>query len=110
VDLLVIEPDQDLDIEMTNNQPVAPVPIGDGVAVTWQVPMFKASGIPKMIEVAVDVLAAVPAGVAANLVTNWLMSQFKGKAERVIIERQEVEFDEGKLKRIITETITRERG
>lgn len=110
MDLYVVGPDQDLDIEMVNSTPANPVPIGDGVTVTWEVPMFKSAGIPKMIDVAVQVLEAVPAGVAANIVTNWLMARFKGRAEKVVIERQEMEFDDGKLKRIIHETITRERG
>ena len=110
MDLYVIEPDQDLDIEMTNNRPVEPLAVGDGVRVTWQVPMFKSAGIPKMIDVAVQVLEAVPAGVAANIITGWIISRFKGRAEKIVIERQEIEFDDGKLKRIVQETITRERN
>ncbi len=35
--------------------------------------MFKSAGIPKMIDVAIQVLEAVPAGVAANIITGWLM-------------------------------------
>ena len=110
MDLYVIGPDQDLDIEMVNSTPADPVPIGDGVTVTWEVPMFKSAGIPKMIDVAVQVLEAVPAGVAANIVTGWIMARFKGRAEKIVIERQEMEFDEGKLKRVVQEMITRERG
>ena len=108
--LYVVGPDQDLDIEMANSTPTNPVPIGDGVTVTWEVPMFKSADIPKMIDVAVQVLEAVPAGVAANIVTGWIMARFKGRAEKVVIERQEVEFDDDKLKRIVHETIIRERG
>lgn len=110
MDLYVVEPDQNLDMEMVNSTPADPVPIGDGVTATWEVPMFKSAGIPKMIDVAVQVLEAVPAGVAANIISGWIMARFKGRAAKVVIERQEVEFDEGKLKRIVHETITRERG
>lgn len=109
MDLYIIEPDLDLDIEMTNTQPEAPMPLGDGVTVIWRVPMAKAAWVPKAIEIAFQVLEAVPAGVAANLITGWVMNRFKGKAQRIVVERQEVEFDEGKLKRIVLEKITRER-
>ena len=53
---------------------------------------------------------AVPISVAANIITGWLMSRFKGRAEKIIIAHQEIEFDDGKVKRIVFETITRERG
>ena len=106
MELTIIGADTDLDMEMVNSQPVE---IGSGVAVTWQVPMFKSAGIPKMIDIAVQVLEGVPIGVAANIITGWVMNRFKGRAEKIVIERQEVEFDEGKLTRIVFETITRER-
>ena len=110
MELTVIGADTELDMEMVNSQPVEPVSIGSGVAVTWQVPMFKSAGIPKMIDVTIQVLEAVPIGVAANIITHWLMSQFKGRAEKIVIAHQEIEFDDGKVKRIVFETITRERG
>ena len=109
MELMVIGADQALDMEMINSSSAEPVPIGEGVTVTWQVPMFKAAGIPKMIEVAILVLEAVPTGVAANIITGWIMSRFKGRAEKVVIERKEIEFNEGMVKRIVFETITRER-
>lgn len=110
MDLTVIGADDALDMEMVNTQPSEPMAIGDGVAVTWQVPMFKSAGIPKMIDVAIQVLEAVPAGVAANIITGWLISRFKGRSQKIVITHQEVEFDEGKLTRIVYDTITRERG
>ena len=110
MDLTVIGADDDLDMEMVNTQPSEPVSIGDGVAVTWQVPMFKSAGIPRMVDVAVQILEAVPASVAANIVTGWLISRFKGRAEKIVVTHQEVEFEEGELKRIVYDTITRERG
>lgn len=110
MDFYVVGQDEDLDMEMVNSTPSNPVPIGDGVTVTWEVPMYNSAGIPKMVDIAVQVLEAVPAGVAANIVTNWIMGRFKERAEKVVVERQEIEFDEGKLKRVIQETITRERG
>lgn len=110
MDLTIIATDDELDIEMVNTQPSEPVAIGDGGTVTWQVPMFKSAGIPKMIDAAVQILEAVPAGVAANIITGWLISRFKGRAEKVVVTHQEVEFEEGKLTRIVYDTITRERG
>lgn len=61
----VLNPDVDLNVEMTNNQ-------------------------------------------VANIITDWLMGRFKGRAEKLRIERQEVEFEAGAMKRIVLETITRE--
>ena len=107
MELTVIGADTDLDMEMVNSQPAEPVEIGSGVNVTWQVPMFKSIGIPRMIDITVQVLEGVPIGVAANIITRWVMNRFKGRAEKVVIDRQEVEFDEGKLTRIVFETITR---
>ncbi len=110
MELTVIGVDPELDMEMVNSQPVEPVTIEEGVSVTWQVPMFKSAGIPKMIDVVIQVLEAVPAGVAANIITGWIMNRFKGRAEKIVIAHQEIEFDEGKVKRIVFETITQERG
>lgn len=110
MELTVIGADTELDMEMVNSQPVEPITIGSGVAVTWQVPMFKSAGIPKMIDVAIQVLEEVPIGVAANIITGWLMSRFKGRAEKIVIAHQVIEFDDGKVKRIVFDTITRERG
>ena len=110
MELTVISADQALDMEMVNSQPATPVPIGKNVAVTWQVPMFKSAGIPKMIDITIQVLEAVPASVAANIITSWIMNRFKGRAEKLVIARQEIEFDEDKVKRIVFETITRERS
>lgn len=110
MDLTIIGAHDELDMEMVNTQPSEPMAIGDGVAVTWQVPMFKSAGIPKMIDVAIQVFEAVPAGVAANIITGWLISRFKGRAGRIIITQQEVEFEEGKLTHIVYDTIIQERG
>ena len=110
MELTVIGADQALDMKMVNSQPAAPVPIGEDVAVTWQVQMFKSAGIPKMIDIAIQVLESVPASVAANIITGWIMNRFKGRAEKLVISRQEIKFDEDKVKRIVLETITRERS
>lgn len=109
MELTIIGADTELDIEMVNSQPTEPVAIGSGVTVTWQVPMFKSAGIPKMIDVVVQVLEGVPIGVAANIITGWILNRFKGRAEKIVIAHQEIEFDDGKMKRIVFETITRER-
>ena len=110
MELTVVGADKKLDIEMVNSQPVEPVTIGDGVSATWQVPMFKSAGIPKMIDIAIQVLEGVPVGIAANIIAAWIMDRFKGRAEKIVIAHQEIEFEDGKMKRIVFETITRERG
>lgn len=110
MELAIIRADTQLDMEMVNSQSVEPLAIGEGVSVTWQVPMFKDAGIPKMIDIAVQVLESVPVGIAANIITGWIMNRFKGRSEKIVIAHQEIKFDEGKVKRIVFETITRERG
>ncbi|MBP0447788.1 hypothetical protein J8J14_23875 [Roseomonas sp. SSH11] len=114
MEVAVFFPDLDLDVEMTNSQPAEPLAIGDGVTVSWHVPLIKSGDIPKTIEVAFQLAAAVGGGIAlnvvANVITDWLMRRFKGRAEKLVIERQEVEFEAGAIKRIVLETITQDTG
>ncbi len=71
--------------------------------------MFKSTDTSKMISVTVIVLEAVSAEIATEIITGWLM-RFKGKAEKIVIERQDVEFDEGKLKHVIQDRLSLERN
>lgn len=52
----------------------------------------------------------MPAGIAANIITGWIMSRFKDRTEKLVVSRQEIEFDESTVKRVIFETITRGRS
>lgn len=47
-------------------------------------------------------------GVSSSIVANWLWSKLKGKSGRVVIDRSEVEFEEGQIKRILNEKIDKE--
>jgi len=75
---------------------------GDAV-LTWEGEDFaKAAGIPHLIHFALD----VGSGIASGLMTAWVWDKFKGKSIRSIsIDRTLVEFDEGKIKRVLQERI-----
>jgi hypothetical protein len=47
-------------------------------------------------------------GVASSLVATWLYDKFKGKTEKVAINRAVIELDKGEIKRIIEEEIKKE--
>ena len=51
----------------------------------------------------------VAAGVPATLVADWILGRFRGRAERLTINRRSIDIDdEGQVRRIVTEEITRE--
>jgi hypothetical protein len=78
---------------------------GDAI-LTWEGEDFaKAAGIPHLVHFALD----VGSGVASGLITAWLWDKFRGKSIRSIsIDRTVVEFDEGKIKRVLQERIEKE--
>lgn len=89
--------------------PITPVPMADGVAATWRAPLAKAGEIPLSLDFVLSLSRDLGVSVLAGLIVNWIISNFAGRAEKVIIERTEVSFDRGDLTKIITETIKRER-
>lgn len=120
MNLYIIEPDSPTHMTWVNNQPrpadpnnwrgpITPVPIADGVAATWTAPIAKAAGIPQSLDFVLSLSRDVGVGVLTALIVNWITANFAGRAEKVIIERTEVSFERGKLTKIITETIKRER-
>jgi hypothetical protein len=120
MNLYVIEPDSDTHMAWVNSQPrpvdpddwngpIAPVPIADGVIATWRAPLAKAGGIPQSLDFVLSLSRDIGVSVLAGLIVNWIVSNFAGRAEKIIIERTEVSFDRGELTRIITETIKHER-
>jgi hypothetical protein len=121
MNLYVIEPEPPTHTKWVNSQPrpadpndrrgpVIPVPIADGVAATWTAPLAKAGGIPQSLDFVLSLSRDVGVGVLVGLIVNWIVTNFAGRAEKVVIERTEVSFDRGELTKIVTETIKRERG
>lgn len=50
------------------------------------------------------------AGVTAALVADWIIAKFRGRAEKVKINRREVDLDdEGQVRRVVDEVIEVER-
>ena len=60
-----------------------------------------ADGLPEIINFALT----FGSGVAAGVVANWLYDKLNKRAEKIVINRKEVEFDKEKIKRVIEETI-----
>jgi len=121
MNIYIIEPDPDTHMTWVNNQPqpadpsdrrapATPVPITDGVVATWTAPLAKGGGIPQSLDFVLSLSRDVGVGVLAGLIVNWIVSNFAGRAEKVIVERTEVSFDHGELTKIVTETIKSERG
>ena len=64
---------------------------------------------PEIVAFVVTVSASIPPEVAANLITQWLMSMIPRKPEKIVVERTEVEFEEGLIRRIIHEKMSQSR-
>ena len=80
--------------------------IADGIEAEFQhIESRRSLGWPEVVAFFITVSAAVPPSVAANLITSWLLSKFPHRPESTIIERSEVEFEEGQLKRVFRERI-----
>lgn len=85
------------------------VRINDDLSVTWHSTFIrKEFGVPEIMSFTVDVASNIPAAVAADLIWRWLSSRLKKRPEKVVIERTEVVFEEGAVKRVITERMTKE--
>ncbi len=66
----------------------------------------KAIGLPEIARFALTFGSGVAAGVAAN----WLYGKLKGRrVEKLIIERTEVDVNQGEIERVIEERLTVER-
>ena len=55
----------------------------------------------------VELVLAFATGTASGLVANWLYGKLKGRGVRLRIEEQEVEIEEGEIRRVITRVIER---
>jgi hypothetical protein len=63
----------------------------------------RAFGMPETVEL----LLAVTTGTASGLAANWLYEKLKGRKVTLRIEEQEVQIDEGEIKRVISRIIER---
>jgi hypothetical protein len=87
----------------------AKVQIGDGVALSYEGALLrKAEGFPSVIALAAEFGVAVTAQIAANAIWAYLASRLKKPPVKLTIEHIDVEFEEGKVKRLIVETLKKE--
>ncbi len=121
MNLYIVTPNSETHMGWVNSQPrpsdpdnwdspITPVAIADGVIATWTAPLLKAQGFPQTLDFVLAVSRDLSVSVAAGLIVEWIVSNFKGKAEKVFIERTEVTFEHGELLKVVTETIKRERA
>jgi hypothetical protein len=64
---------------------------------------------PDVVEIGITVALTVPAGVAVNWITKWLIGKPRTNPEKLVIDKIEVEYDAEEIKRIVHEKITWER-
>ncbi len=85
--------------------------LADGVTLEFQRTTKRYSvGWPDVVTFALAVIGSVPAAVVADLLTDWIREKLSSRAERIDIDREEIEFDdEGRVRRIVREKITRSR-
>jgi len=61
----------------------------------------KSVGIPET----VNFILSIGSGMAVEAVAKWIYNKFKNKTEKMTINRREIIFDEGQIKKIIEEEI-----
>ena len=87
------------------------VVIGEGLEAEFKhVEGRREIGWPDIVALVFTVSMAVPPSVAANLITTWLLSKIPRQPEKIMVDRIEVEWEEGELKRVFSERIERTRG
>lgn len=82
--------------------------LADGVDATLHPGMaYKSLGLPEVTGFAVAVVQSMPASVVADIIWNWLSTRLKTRPVTTTIDRLEVEFEEGAVKRLIVERMTK---
>ena len=107
--VIIFEPEKALQNEMIASQSKEGIAIGTGVTATWEVPFAKAFGIPEAIDITLALARDMSVGIIAHSIVEWLLVTFKGRSEKITINRKESTFDRGELTKIVEETITYER-
>ena len=79
------------------------IEIAEGIAMTYERSVIRRGfGSPEVITLALS----FPVGVSASFIAAWIYDKLKGtKVERIFVDRTEVQFDEGSIKKVIEEKI-----
>ena len=67
--------------------------------------MRKSLGFPEIATFVVTFGAGVATNIASNVICDWLKG-LRSPPEKITIDRQEVDFDEHEIKRIVTSRVT----
>ena len=81
------------------------IELGQGASLTYKGTYIrKALGFPEIIMLS----ASIPTGIAAGILANWLWEKLRGQnITQIDIDRTTIELDEGEIKRVILEKITK---
>jgi hypothetical protein len=110
LEIEIVRPEGTLKDDMFASQGGEGVSIGRaGVTATWKVPLVKAFG-GDLIAITLTLASDIPIHIAVQLIADWIMDKFRGRSEKIFINRKEVTFDHGDLTKILQETITYERS
>ena len=76
--------------------------IADGATIRFESARIKeATGFPDTIQITLSFVS----GFAASYLANWLYAKLNGRATKIRIDRQEIEIDRGKIKKVLREKI-----
>ena len=70
----------------------------------------RSAGAAAILCFALRVGGDIAIGLAASAIYDWLKKGMSRAPEKLVIDRSEIEFEEGEVKRIITERIEHQRG
>jgi hypothetical protein len=78
----------------------------DGLTIRYEgMLLSRGADIPPVMQFILDVAANIP----ASIIATWIVSRFRGRAEKVTINRRTIDLDdEGQVRRIVEEEVTRE--
>jgi len=81
------------------------IDLDQGVSLTYKgTYMRKALGFPEIIMLS----ASIPIGIAAGVLANWLWEKLRGRnITQIEMDRTTVEFEEGEIRRVIHEKVTK---
>ena len=81
------------------------IELDQGVSLAYEgTYMRKALGFPEIVMFS----ASIPTGIAAGVLANWLWEKLRGRnITQIEIDRTTVEFEEGAIKRVIYEKVTK---
>ena len=86
------------------------VELGNGVAVVHQGTCLReAADFPVVVTLAVPVAGSTAIGVATNAIYDFLKTRVKKPAVSITVDRTQVDFEEGEIKRIVSERINNDR-